>query len=153
MMNGTAGVVEEIGLSVTKLRSFEGVVVYVPNGTVWSSAVQNFSQAERRRVDITFGIGYDDDIDRAVHAIDAVLGAEPRVLAEPAPMVAVEGLGDDSVDILCRFWTLPADLFPTRFEITKAVKQRFDAEGISIPYPQRDVHIVTARDAGARPAV
>ncbi len=152
MMNGTAGMVEDIGLFITKLRTFEGVVVFMPNGTVWGGAVQNFSQATRRRADITFGISYDDDIDRAVAAIEAVLGAEPRVLAEPAPMVVVEGLGDDSVDLLCRFWTLPADLFPTRFEVTKRVKQRFDAEGISIPFPQRDVHLIAAQGSPDRPA-
>lgn len=142
LVNGTAGMVEDIGLFITKLRSFEGVVVYMPNGAVWGNAVQNFSQAERRRADITFGISYGDDMAAAIKAIRAVLAEDERVLAEPEPVVAVEGLGDSAVDVLCRFWTLPADLFVTRWAITQAVKARFDAEGISIPFPQRDVHLI-----------
>jgi len=142
LVNGTAGLVEDIGLFVTKLRTFEGVVVYMQNGSVWSGAVQNFSQAERRRADLSFGISYADDMGQALQAIRAVLADEPRVLAEPEPVIAVEGLGDSSVDLLCRFWTAPADLFPTRWAVTQAVKERFDAEGISIPFPQRDVHLI-----------
>ena len=152
LVNGTAGMVEDIGLFVTKLRTFEGVVVFMPNGSVWGNAVQNFSQAERRRIDITFAIGYGDDMAAATHAIRAVLAEDERVLAEPEPVVAVEGLGDSSVDILCRFWTLPADLFTTRWAITQAVKARFDAEGISIPFPQRDVHLIPAPREEGRPA-
>ncbi len=144
MVNGIAGVVEDIGLFITKLRTFEGVVVYMPNGTIWGNEVQNFSQAQRRRADLTFGIGYGDDMDAAIGAIRAVLAADTRVLAEPEPVIAVDGLGDSSVDILCRFWTAPADLFTTRWAITQAVKARFDADGISIPFPQRDVHLIPA---------
>lgn len=142
LVNGTAGMVEDIGLFVTKLRTFEGVVVYMQNGSVWSGAVQNFSQAERRRADLTFGIAYGDDMGRAITLIRDELGKDARILREPEPVVAVEGLGDSSVDVLCRFWTLPADLFTTRWAITQAVKARFDAEGITIPFPQRDVHLI-----------
>ncbi len=142
LVSGTAGSVEDIGLFVTKLRTFEGVVVYMQNGSVWSGAVQNFSKAERRRADLTFGIGYADDMGKAIQAIRAVLAEDDRVLLDPEPVVAVEGLGDSSVDLLCRFWTAPADLFTTRWAITQAVKARFDAEGISIPFPQRDVHLI-----------
>jgi len=144
MVNGIAGAVEDIGLFITKLRTFEGVVVFMPNGTIWGKEVQNFSQAQRRRADLTFGIGYGDDMDAAIRAIRAVLADDERVLAEPESVVAVDALGDSSVDILCRFWTAPADLFTTRWAITQAVKARFDAEGISIPYPQRDVHLIPA---------
>ena len=142
LVGGTAGSVEDIGLFVTKLRTFEGVVVYMQNGAVWSDAVQNFSKAERRRADLTFGIGYADDMGAAIQAIRAVLAEDERVLPDPEPVVVVEGLGDSSVDLLCRFWTAPADLFTTRWAITQAVKARFDAEGISIPFPQRDVHLI-----------
>jgi small conductance mechanosensitive channel len=149
LVGGTAGMVEDIGLFVTKLRTFEGVVVYMQNGGVWSGAVQNFSQAERRRADLTFGIAYTDDMGRAIELIRDELRRDARVLAEPEPVVAVEGLGDSSVDILCRFWTLPADLFTTRWAMTQAVKARFDAEGISIPFPQRDVHLITQAPSDA----
>ena len=149
LVGGTAGMVEDIGLFVTKLRTFEGVVVYMQNGGVWSGAVQNFSQAERRRADLTFGVAYTDDMGRAIELIRDELRKDARVLAEPEPVVAVEGLGDSSVDILCRFWTLPADLFTTRWAMTQAVKARFDAEGISIPFPQRDVHLITQASSDA----
>lgn len=149
MLNGIAGVVEDIGLFVTKLRTFEGVVVFMPNGIVWNKEVQNFSQAQSRRADLTFGIGYGDDVDAAIRAIRAVLADDARVLAEPEPVVAADGLGDSSVDILCRFWTAPADLFTTRWAITQAVKARFDADGISIPFPQRDVHVITTSPSEA----
>jgi small conductance mechanosensitive channel len=152
MLNGIAGAVEDIGLFITKLRTFEGVVVFMPNGTIWGKEVQNFSQAQRRRADLTFGIGYGDDMDAAIRAIRAVLEGDARVLAEPEPVIAVDGLGDSSVDILCRFWTAPADLFTTRWAITQAVKARFDAEGISIPFPQRDVHLIPAPGEEGRPA-
>lgn len=152
MVGGTAGMVEDIGLFVTKLRTFEGVVVYMQNGSVWSGAVQNFSQAERRRADLSFGISYSDDMGRAIELIRDELRKDTRVLADPEPVVAVEGLGDSSVDILCRFWTLPADLFTTRWSMTQAVKARFDAEGISIPFPQRDVHLIPPPSEEPRPA-
>ncbi len=152
LVNGTAGMVEDIGLFITKLRSFEGVVVYMPNGSVWGNDVQNFTQARSRRADLTFGIGYGDDMGKAIQAIRAVLSEDARVLAEPEPMVVVDGLGDSSVDLLCRFWTAPADLFTTRWSVTQAVKARFDAEGISIPFPQRDVHLIPAPGSEDRSA-
>jgi len=142
LVNGTAGMVEDIGLFITKLRTFEGVVVYMPNGSIWGNDVQNFSQARSRRADLSFGIGYGDDMGEAIRAIRAVLAEDERVLAEPEPMVVVDALSDSSVDLLCRFWTAPADLFTTRWAVTQAVKARFDAEGISIPFPQRDVHLI-----------
>ena len=152
LVNGTAGMVEDIGLFITKLRSFEGVVVYMPNGAIWGNDVQNFSQARSRRADLTFGIGYGDDMGEAIRAIRAVLAEDERVLAEPEPMVVVDALGDSSVDLLCRFWTAPAHLFTTRWAITQAVKARFDAEGISIPFPQRDVHLIGAPGSEDRSA-
>ena len=152
LVNGTAGMVEDIGLFITKLRSFEGVVVYMPNGSIWGNDVQNFSQARSRRADLTFGIGYGDDMGEAIRAIRAVLAEDERVLAEPEPMVVVDALGDSSVDLLCRFWTAPADLFTTRWAITQAVKARFDVEGISIPFPQRDVHLIGAPGSEDRSA-
>ncbi len=152
LVNGTAGMVEDIGLFITKLRTFEGVVVYMPNGSIWGNDVQNFSQARSRRADLTFGIGYGDDMGEAIRAIRAVLAEDERVLAEPEPMVVVDALGDSSVDLLCRFWTAPADLFTTRWAVTQAVKARFDAEGISIPFPQRDVHVIGVPGSEDRPA-
>ncbi len=152
LVGGTAGMVEDLGLFVTKLRTFDGVVVHMTNSSVWGDAVQNFSQAERRRADLSFGIGYGDDMRKAVAAVRAVLAEDERVLSDPEPMVVVDALGESSVDLLCRFWTAPADLFTTRWAVTEAVKARFDAEGISIPFPQRDVHLIPVQGQDERPA-
>jgi len=122
-IGGSMGVVEDVGLFATQMRTFEGVPVF-------------------RRIDLTVGVGYGDDLDHALATLRAVVAAEPRVLADPEPLVKVNGLGDSSVDLLVRVWTLPADFLATQMDLTKAVKERLDAEGISIPFPQRDVHYV-----------
>jgi small conductance mechanosensitive channel len=136
------GVVEDVGLFATQMRTFEGVPVFMPNGRIWGNEIKNFSRAERRRIDLTVGVGYGDDLDHALATLRAVVAAEPRVLADPEPLVKVNGLGDSSVDLLVRVWTLPADFLATQMDLTKAVKQRLDAEGITIPFPQRDVHLI-----------
>ncbi|MDF1521569.1 MAG: mechanosensitive ion channel [Trueperaceae bacterium] len=148
-IGGTVGAVEDVGLFVTKMRTFEGVPVFMPNGRIWGNEIKNFSRAERRRIDLTVGVGYGDDLDRALAALTAVVAAEPRILAEPEPLVKVNGLGDSAVDLLVRVWTLPADFLATQMDLTKAVKQRLDAEGISIPFPQRDVHVIATEPTAA----
>ncbi len=146
-VGGTAGSVEELGLFVTKLRSFDGVPVFVPNSQVWGTEIKNFSRAERRRIDLTVGVGYDDDLDRALATLRGVVDAEPRVLIEPEPLVKVTSLGESSVDLLVRVWTLPADFLVTSYDLTLAIKQRLDAEGFTIPFPQRDVHVIAPPSA------
>jgi small conductance mechanosensitive channel len=141
-IGGTVGAVEDVGLFVTKMRTFEGVPVFMPNGRIWGNEIKNFSRAERRRIDLTIGVGYGDDLDHALGVLGQVVAAEPRVLADPEPMIKVTALGESSVDLLVRVWTLPADFLATQMDLTKAIKQRLDAEGISIPFPQRDVHYV-----------
>lgn len=141
-IGGSLGLVEDIGLFVTKLRTFEGVPVFMPNGRIWGNEIKNFSRAERRRIDLKIGVSYGDDLDHALAALLAVVAADARVLADPEPLVKVSGLGDSSVDLLVRVWTLPADFLATQMDLTKAIKQRLDAEGITIPFPQRDVHLI-----------
>jgi small conductance mechanosensitive channel len=141
-IGGSMGVVEDVGLFATQMRTFEGVPVFMPNGRIWGNEIKNFSRAERRRIDLTVGVGYGDDLDHALATLRAGVAAEPRVLADPEPLVKVNGLGDSSVDLLVRVWTLPADFLATQMDLTKAVKQRLDAEGITIPFPQRDVHLI-----------
>lgn len=143
-IGGTVGAVEDVGLFVTKMRTFEGVPVFMPNGRIWGNEIKNFSRAERRRFDLTVGVGYGDDLDRALGVLGQVVAAEPRVLADPAPLIKVTALGASSVDLLVRVWTLPADFLEAQMDLTKAVKVRFDAEGITIPFPQQDVHYVPA---------
>lgn len=152
-VGGTLGSVEDVGLFATQLRSFEGVPVFLPNSRVWGAEIKNFSRAQRRRVDITVGVGYGDDLERAVAALRAVVAAEARVLADPEPMIKVDALGDSAVDLLVRVWTAPGDFLATRMDLTRAIKERFDADGVSIPFPQRDVHLIAAPTAaGAREA-
>ncbi len=141
-IGGTAGVVDDMGLFVTRLTSFDGVPLFLPNSSVWGKQLSNYSQAGRRRNDLIVGIGYGDDVARAMAVLQELVAGEERALEDPAPLVAVESLGDSSVNLLLRYWTAPGDFFATKLDMTRAVKARFDAEGISIPFPQRDLHVV-----------
>lgn len=138
---GTTGTVEELGLVSTKLRTFDGVVVYQPNGNVMAGEIKNYSRADLRRFDLNVGVAYDQDVGTAIETAQAVLAEEARVLSEPEPLVAVQALGDDAVTLLVRGWTQPADLWPTRFDLTRELKERFDGAGLEIPFPQRDLHL------------
>jgi len=139
---GTSGVVDDMGLFVTRLTSFDGVPLFLPNSSVWGKQLSNYSQAGRRRNDLIVGIGYGDDVARALAVLQELVAGEERALDDPAPLVAVESLGDSSVNLLLRYWTGAGDFFATKLDMTRAVKERFDAEGISIPFPQRDLHVV-----------
>ncbi len=139
---GTAGVVDDMGLFVTRLTSFDGVPLFLPNSSVWGKQVSNYSQAGQRRNDLIVGIGYGDDVAKAMAVLQELVAGEERALEDPAPLVAVESLGDSSVNLLLRYWTGAGDFFATKLDMTRAVKERFDAEGISIPFPQRDLHVV-----------
>ena len=141
-IGGTAGVVDDMGLFVTRLTSFDGVPLFLPNSSVWGKQLSNYSHAGRRRNDLIVGIGYGDDVARALAVLQELVAGEERALEDPAPLVAVESLGDSSVNLLLRYWTAPGDFFATKLDMTRAVKERFDAEGISIPFPQRDLHVV-----------
>ena len=140
---GTVYIVDDIGLFVTAVHQPDGPKVWLPNNSVWGSEIVNFSRFhdDVRRNDEVFGIGYDDDIDQAIEVIRGVIESEARILKDPEPLLAVTNLGDSSVDILCRTFTKPEDWFDTKLTMLKAVKQALDAHGISIPYPQRDIHV------------
>lgn len=141
-IGGTVGTVEDIGLFATRLKTFDGVVVHQPNSNIWGSEIKNFSQAELRRVDVPVGIGYDDDVAKAMEIAQGVLDADARILDEPATLVAVDSLGDDAVNLLVRGWTRPGDYFATKLDLTRKVKLAFDEAGIGIPFPQRDLHLI-----------
>lgn len=146
-IGGTGGVVTAIDILQTKLTSFEGVPIVINNSAVRTAIIKNFSRAETRRIDLEIGIGYGDDIGRAKAAIEDVLRAEPRVLADPPLLVNTLALGDSAVVLLVRCTTRAAEFWDAKLDLTRAIKERLDAEGISIPYPQRDVHLL--RDAAA----
>ncbi len=138
---GVAGTVKALNLFVTELATPDNVQILAPNSQIWGSAVRNYSYHETRRCDLLIGIDYGDDIGRARDAILDVIGAEARVLADPEPLVAVAELGDSSVNLTVRPWVRGADYWGVKFDLTKAIKERLDDEGISIPFPQRTIHV------------
>jgi small conductance mechanosensitive channel len=138
---GTLGVVDAIGLFTTEMHSFDNVGISMPNSKVWGSEIQNLNRFETRRVDMEFGIGYSDDMDKAIRIIREILEEDERVMKDPEPLIAISNLGDSSVDIRVRPWTQRNNVWPLRYDITKKVKERFDENGVSIPFPQRDVHL------------
>lgn len=140
-VDGTSGIVDAIDVFQTKLTSFDGVPITLPNSKVRSAKIQNFTRAQRRRMDLTIGVSATADIAHAIATLREVLASEPRVLPEPAPSVDVIEIADEKVNLLVRAWTLPADFFPARLELTRHLKERLDAEGIVVPVPQRELHI------------
>ena len=143
---GLAGTIEEIGLFTTQMRTYDGIYLEVPNGQIWNRPIHNYSRVAARRLDLVVGIGYDDDIDKALAAMMDLLVKDERVDDDPEPQVMVKELGDSSVNLNMRCWVDSGDYWNLRFDLTKAVKQRFDAEGISIPFPQRDVHLFEEKE-------
>ena len=141
---GLAGTVKSISLFVTELATPDNVQIIAPNSQLWGSAIKNYSFHPTRRVDIVLGIAYEDEIDKALAAIVDEVKKDSRALAEPAPMAAVTDLGDSSVNFTVRVWCNAADFWGLKFDLTKNLKNRMDAENITIPYPQRTVHMAGA---------
>jgi small conductance mechanosensitive channel len=139
---GTAGTVEEIQIFSTQLMTPDNKTVIVPNSKMMSDNIVNYSAKGTRRVDMTFGIGYGDDIDKARSVIQSIIDKDDRVMKDPEPVIVVSALADSSVNFAVRVWTRSDDYWGFYFDATEAVKKAFDAENISIPFPQRDVHIV-----------
>ncbi len=144
---GLAGTVKGITLFVTELATPDNVQIIAPNSQLWGAAIKNYSFHATRRVDLAIGIAYEDDIDRALAACIDEVQKDSRVIGDPAPMAAVTDLGDSSVNFTVRIWCAAADYWPLKFDMTKNLKNRMDAENITIPYPQRMVHAVPAASA------
>ncbi len=138
---GKDGVVEKITIFNTVLNSLDNKLVIVPNSAVTAGPITNFTANETRRVDLKFGISYGDDIKKAKGLLDSLIAADERVLRDPAPTVAVAELGDSSVNFVVRPWVKTGDYWGVYFDLTEKVKLTFDAEGITIPFPQQDVHV------------
>ena len=137
---GEAGVVKKIQIFTTELSTGDNKQIIIPNSGVTGGNITNYSTHDTRRVDLTMGIGYADDIDKARNAIMDEINKDDRILKDPAPTVAVVELADSSVNFVIRPWVNSADYWGVYFGLTEAMKKRFDAEGISIPFPQRDIH-------------
>ena len=138
---GALGTVEDITLFSTIISPLDNRTIIVPNSAIIGGNIVNFSQKENRRVDLVFGIGYDDDLRLAKQTLIDLLNADERVLHDPEPFVAVSELGDSSVNFVTRAWVKSADYWDVYFDTIEKVKLTFDEKGISIPYPQMDVHI------------
>ena len=138
---GMAGSVSEINIFTTIMKTPDNKKLIVPNATMMASNIVNYSAYETRRVDFTIGVGYNDDLKKVRQVLDELIAKESRVLKDPEPMVAVSELADSSVNFVMRLWTRTEDYWDVYFAVTEAVKMRFDEEGISIPYPQQDVHM------------
>ena len=138
---GTEGFVEEVDIFTTILRTPDKTQIIIPNGRIMGDQIINYTESEKRRMEITVGIGYDDDIDKAREAVIAAVKQSEYVVDEPEPSVTVAELGDNSVNLAVRPWVMSSTYAPASHEITERVKKALDAAGINIPYPQRDVHI------------
>ncbi len=138
---GTSGIVEDINLITTTLRTPDNRSVIVPNSSIFHNVIINYSERARRRIDMTIGIGYGDDIELARGIILEILGKDPRILAEPEPVVAVNELGDSSVVLVVRPWVATEDYWTVRWELNEKIKGAFDRLGVSFPFPQLDVHL------------
>jgi small conductance mechanosensitive channel len=137
---GVSGVVETIGIFTTTMRSGDNREIIIPNGEIFGGTITNYSKRSTRRVDMVFGIGYDDDLKKAKEIISRILAEDERILKNPEPLVAVAELADSSVNFNVRPWCATAEYWNVYFDTHEKVKLTFDAEGISIPYPQMDVH-------------
>ncbi len=144
---GTSGSVEEVHIFNTILKTPDNRKVTVPNSKITGDNIVNYSARDTRRVDMVFGIGYDDDIKKAKEILERILKEDSRILDDPAPQVAVSELADSSVNFVVRPWVKTADYWGVYFDITEKVKLTFDQENISIPYPQQDVHMHQVTDA------
>ncbi len=141
---GQAGTVKSVSLFVTHVRTGDNVEIIIPNTHLWGAAIKNFSYNDTRRLDMVIGIGYDDDMDKAVGLIRELADGDSRVHQDPEPFIVVGELGASSVDLIVRLWCDGGDYWGLKFDLTKAIKQRFDAEGVSFPFPQQDVHLFKA---------
>lgn len=141
---GVSGTVKHIGLFTTEMATTDNKKIIVPNGKIFDDVITNYAGYPTRRVDFVFGVSYDDDLDKAMALIKSEVEEETRVKSDPEPVIAVDSLGDSSVNIICRVWVERADYFPVKWALTKAVKERFDAEGVSIPFPCRSLYMEKA---------
>lgn len=141
---GVGGTVNSVQIFNTVLTTPDNKQVVVPNSQITNAVIVNYSTHDTRRLDLTIGVSYSDDIDKVKAALNDIIDNTATVLQEPAPLVAVHTLADSSVNLVARVWVKTTDYWPSHFALTEAIKKRFDSEGIEIPFPQRTVHVVKA---------
>jgi small conductance mechanosensitive channel len=138
---GVMGKVDQMNLVSTMVLTFDNQMLVVPNKQIWGGVIRNVTHQDTRRVDMTFGIGYSDDIPKAEKVLSEILSGHEKVLKDPEPVIRLHELGDSSVNFIVRPWSKTDEYWDVYWDVTREVKRRFDEEGISIPFPQRDVHI------------
>ena len=143
---GVSDVVVEVQILTTVLKTGDNKQIVVPNGQIMNSIITNYSANDQRRVDMVVGVSYDDDLDKVRSTLRELIDADDRILDEPACTIAVSALADSSVNFVVRPWVKTADYWGVMFDMTEAIKKRFDQEGISFPFPQQDVHLHTVKD-------
>ncbi|MDH3941160.1 MAG: mechanosensitive ion channel family protein, partial [Xanthomonadales bacterium] len=141
--NGILGEVEAVSIVSTTVRTLDNQVVILPNSQVWGSIITNVTVSPVRRVDMVFGIGYGDDIETASQVLERLVSEHPLILEEPEPNIKVHELADSSVNFICRPWVKTEDYWNVYWDLTRQAKEAFDKAGVSIPFPQRDVHLFT----------
>ncbi len=143
-VDGDVYIIDQLGFFICKAHLPEGPSAFLPNSRIWGQTIINYSVTDKdvRRIDEHYGIGYGDDIDTALAILKKIVADEPRILAEPAPLIIVDSLGDSSVNILFRAWTARADWWNTKLDLVQRCKVGLEAGGISIPFPQRDIHLI-----------
>ena len=146
-VTGASGLVKKMNLVSTTIVTFDNQTLVVPNNKIWGDVIKNVTAQKVRRVDLVFGIGYGDDIEHAERVLHEIVVANEKVLKKPEPNIRLHTLADSSVNFVVRPWTKTDDYWDVYWEITREVKMRFDREGISIPFPQRDVHHYTEKDS------
>jgi small conductance mechanosensitive channel len=140
-IGGTSGSVDEIGLFCVLMHTGDNQRIIIPNSAVYGDTITNTGALPTRRVDLVMGIGYDDNIGTAKQIISEIIASDERILAEPAPVIAVAELADSSVNLVVRPWVNAEDYWAVRFHLLESMKVKLEEGGISIPYPQRDVHV------------
>ncbi|MEM1011131.1 MAG: mechanosensitive ion channel family protein [Planctomycetota bacterium] len=141
---GVTGKVDAMSLVSTTVITPDNQKIVAPNNSIWGDTITNITGLPTRRVDMTFGVGYGDDLDKVMETLAQVCSEHEQVLDDPAPVIKVTGHGDSAVDVICRPWVKTEDYWGVYWDFHKTVKQKFDAAGINIPFPQRDVHMITA---------
>jgi small conductance mechanosensitive channel len=147
---GVAGVVEAVQIFTTQLKTPDNKTIIIPNASVTGGSITNFSAKDTRRVDMVIGVGYGDDLKKVREILEDILAKDDRILKDPEPTIGVLELADNSVNFAVRPWVKTGDYWGVYFDVTETVKRRFDEEGISIPYPQRDVHLYEYKEAAVQ---
>jgi small conductance mechanosensitive channel len=145
-VTGASGIVKKMNLVSTTISTLDNQTLVVPNSKIWGDVIKNVTAQTERRVDLEFGIGYDDDIELAERVLADIVSAHDKILEDPEPNIRLHTLGDSSVNFVVRPWVKTDDYWDVYWDLMREVKLRFDREGISIPYPQRDVHLISEKE-------